>query len=161
MKRFLLIFTLVFILIFFGAVFTFAYDFEVAGVSVAGAALGAYGGQLLSVPILILMSNAGIIEGDIFSPFSTAMFDAMDIGSAVGTVAGGIAAKYGFLALARGTWDLQDFLIDILSSSLIVTVSHIAFNMLGDYVDIPVFLENIVIVPVLTGTYLGIFIPAG
>lgn len=139
----------------------FAYDFAVGGVSVAGSALGAYSGQLLAVPVLMAFSNIGLVKEDIFSPFSTAMYDAMDWGSGIGCVVGGIASKYIYLALVDRVWDWQSFAIDTLSTSLIVVATHLFFNTFGDDLRISPFVSNIVVAPLLSGAYLGFIIPVG
>ncbi len=139
----------------------FAYDFAVGGISAAGAAIGAYSGQLLAVPVLMMFSNIGLIKEDIFSPFSTAMYDAMDWGSGIGCVVGGITAKYAYLALVDRVWDWQSFAIDSLSASVIVLGTHLFFNSFGDSLGVSPFVSNVIIAPLLTGTYLGFIIPLG
>ena len=136
-----------------------AYDLSLAGISAVGAAAGAYTGLLLSVPVLILLSNTGMIEEDIYSPFSTAMYDAMDFGSALGAIVGGITAKYTYITLRRVSWNFKNIAFDVITTSFVVMLSHITMDIIENYVDIPVFAENIIIIPALSGTYLGINVP--
>ncbi len=162
MRRGRIVLLLLAIFIFVGATGSlFAYDFAIGGVSVAGSALGAYSGQLLAVPVLIMFSDMGLVREDIFSPFSTAIYDAMDLGSGIGCVMGGMAAKYTYLALVNGVWDWQSFAIDAFATSIVVTVSHLFFNSFGDSLGISPFVSDIVVTPLLTGGYLGFIIPLG
>ncbi len=159
-KRLVIVFFIfVAVAVFAGSLF--AYDFVVAGVSLAGSAIGAYSGQLLSVPVLMMFSGMGLIEEDIFSPFSTAMYDGMDWGSGVGCVIGGLASKYIYLAVSSGDWDWQSFALDSLSTTLIVVATHFIFGFFGEDLGVSPFVSNVAVSPILSGMYLGFIIPSG
>ncbi len=77
--------------------FSLGYDPGVSVASSLGSIFGAYVGENTAVPVLIAAGKLGIIdEGEIFSPFSTLMYDAMDTGRALETIFVGLAIKYAF-----------------------------------------------------------------
>ncbi len=77
--------------------FSLGYDPGVSVASSLGSIFGAYVGENVAVPVLIAAGKLGIIdEGEIFSPFSTLMYDAMDTGRIMGAVLAGLTIKYAF-----------------------------------------------------------------
>jgi len=88
----------VFILILASVIsFCISYDFKAAAGSYLGSTVGAYIGENVAAPILILSSKIGLIDEDeLFSPFSTLMYDAIDEGKVIGATVGGVLVKYIF-----------------------------------------------------------------
>ncbi len=125
--------------------FSYTYDLKVASLSSLGAICGAYVGQNVSVPILIILNKFSIVKGDIFSPFSTAMYDAMDNGAMFGSVVGAIATKY----ICLGKYDIGEMLFDTTVSLMIYSISKELFSHF-DAMTNTVFLS-----PIANGIALG------
>ncbi|NOY07705.1 MAG: hypothetical protein GXP33_02555 [Spirochaetes bacterium] len=137
----------------------FSYDYAAAGISAAGGAAGSYIGQSLAVPVLVLASDTGLTGGDIFSPFSTAIYRAMEIGAVLGTIAGEIASKYIYYAVLKKNINWNSFGIDVFIDSYIVIISHLILNEIGDDMGVSPFIRNIIVVPSFGGIYLGWLVP--
>ena len=137
----------------------FSYDYAAAGISAAGGAAGSYIGQSLAVPVLILASGIGLTDDDIFSPFSTAIYSAMEIGSVLGTITGEIASKYIYYAVLKKNINWNSFGIDVFIDSYIVVISHLVLNEIGDDMGISPFIRNIIVIPSFGGIYLGWLVP--
>ncbi len=74
------------------------YDVAAAAGSAVGSIVGYYAGENLTPPILILCAKIGIInEDELFSPFSTLIYDAIDEGRIIGSILGAMVVKYGIL----------------------------------------------------------------
>ncbi len=127
--------------------FSYTYNFNAAVVSSLGSVLGAYIGQNLSVPILIFLNKISLINEDIYSPFSTTMFDAMDTGALVGSVVGGVAAKYIYTKNINLGYILLDTAISLSVYSIVKNISE---NFTDDQ-----FLKDVVISPISSGIVLG------
>ena len=68
-----------------------------AGSCAVGALVGGYLGRTLAAPTVILLSKLGVIDEDeLFSPFSTLLYDAVDEGGIIGGTIGGVLVKYVF-----------------------------------------------------------------
>lgn len=128
-----------------------AYDLPAAGLSALGSAGGAYLGQTVAVPVVILCHKAGIIRQDPFSPFSNVLYTAMDVGSFVGNVVGGVLVKH----IWTKEWDLVHLGIDAAAVSACVLGTRLAFRLLDPEAVVPSFVPNIIIAPCLGGIYLG------
>ena len=87
------------------------------------------------------------------------MPDAMETGSVIGAITGGLTAKYIYRYIIYKNINWLGFGVDALITSTIVLVSHIIINKTEEVIDIPLFLENIIIAPALAGIYFGFEIP--
>lgn len=146
MRKMLVLFILVM------SVLAFSLDYSpvLAGLSAVGSSAGAYIGENLAVPALIIMNKMGFVSDDIFSPFSTVMADAIETGAVVGTVIGGVIAKHVYLAF-NGDFQVENLIVDSVISSVVAYVAH---EVVKSFCD-DSLISDIFVVPGINGLVLG------
>ncbi len=121
------------------SIFAMGFDPTVAGAVLLSSAAGYYVGGEMAVPTLIFMSKLGVIdEEEIFSPFSTLVYDSIESGKRFGALLGALTAK----AILTGV--KPSLLMDFVMECVAIEIGF-AFE---DY--------SFIAVPTLSGVFLGV-----
>lgn len=99
-----------------------------------GGEIGVMAGENLAPAILIGLSKVGLVDEDeLFSPFSTLLYDSIEEGKILGAVLGTELAEF-----VAGRRSLGDFLVEsILSYATLKVMSYVFEGWLRDFVLYP------------------------